>query len=97
MDADTYLFWGNFLMWLEQLPDPVANKLYIGRPAFSYEFPETSEGVLYEFAHSGSGILVSQATMYELAVRNKGLASRWDGSEKLYVEINSIILLQHIG
>jgi hypothetical protein len=31
-----------------------------------------------KFAHGGSGILLSQATMYDLAVTNKGVASSWD-------------------
>jgi hypothetical protein len=69
MDADTYIVWPNLLEWLPQLPNPTANTLYLGSPAAVGDV---------KFAHGGSGILLSQAAMYEFAVKNKGIASSWD-------------------
>lgn len=69
IDADTYIVWPNLLAWLKMLPDPVSNALYLGAPA---NVADT------KFAHGGTGILMSQAAMYKLAVLDKGVASRWD-------------------
>jgi hypothetical protein len=69
MDADTYVVWPNLLAWLRQLPDPTADELYLGSPA------EVGD---VKFAHGGSGIFLSQATMYKFAVTNKGMAAKWD-------------------
>jgi hypothetical protein len=69
MDADTYLVWPNLHTWLQQLPDPVATPLYLGSPAKVGDV---------QFAHGGSGIFISRAAMYDFAVTNKGVASRWD-------------------
>jgi hypothetical protein len=69
VDADTYIVWSNLLRWLKQLPQPTTEKLYLGSSA-------KAAGV--KFAHGGSGILLSQATMHELAVVNKGTAASWD-------------------
>lgn len=69
VDADTYVVWPNLLTWLGQLPDASSTKLYLGSPA------EVGD---VQFAHGGSGILLSQATMYDFAVTNKGLAASWD-------------------
>jgi hypothetical protein len=69
MDADTYVVWPNLLAWLERLPNPTSNSLYLG---------STAEVGDVKFAHGGSGILLSQATMYNFAVNNKGVASSWD-------------------
>lgn len=75
MDADTYVVWPNLVTWLQQLPDPTSNKLYLGNAARVKD--------MY-FAHGGSGILISRAAMYEFAVTNNGTASRWD--EAMYDE-----------
>jgi hypothetical protein len=69
MDADTYLVLPNLLTWVKMLPDPRTNALYLGSPA--------NVGNV-QFAHGGSGILLSQAAMYKFAVEDKGVASRWD-------------------
>lgn len=69
VDADTYIVWPNLLMWLNQLPDPHTEKLYLGAPV------QIGDSV---FAHGGTGMLISQAAMYELTVVNKGIAASWD-------------------
>lgn len=69
MDADSYIVWPNLLTWLGKLPDPSAAKLYLGSPAHVGDV---------QFAHGGSGILLSQAAMHEFAVKNKGVAASWD-------------------
>jgi hypothetical protein len=69
MDADTYIVWPNLLTWLDLLPNPVSTQLYLGSVAKVGDV---------DFAHGGSGVLLSQATMYDFAVSNKGVASRWD-------------------
>ncbi|KAJ8116250.1 hypothetical protein OPT61_g2279 [Boeremia exigua] len=69
IDADTYIVWPNLLTWITQLPDPTISKLYLGSTANVGEI---------KFAHGGSGILLSQATMHEFAVVNKGVAASWD-------------------
>lgn len=68
IDADTYLVWSNLLQWLEKLPDP-SEKLYLGSIA-------QWEDV--QFAHGGSGILMSRATLYDFAVTHNGTAASWD-------------------
>ncbi|PBP25808.1 hypothetical protein BUE80_DR003251, partial [Diplocarpon rosae] len=67
IDADTYLVWSNIRMWLSTLNPN--NKYYFGSGVFI-------SGTT--FAHGGSGIFLSRASMYELAVKNKGTADRWD-------------------
>jgi hypothetical protein len=69
IDADTYVVWSNLLTWLSQLPNATSTQLYLGSPA-------VISGV--SFAHGGSGILLSQSTMYDLAVTNNGTAASWD-------------------
>lgn len=69
IDADTYLVLPNLLTWIQQLPDPASTELYFGSPAVVGDV---------SFAHGGSGILMSQATMFDFAVTNKGVASTWD-------------------
>ncbi|KAF1811715.1 hypothetical protein P152DRAFT_507906 [Eremomyces bilateralis CBS 781.70] len=68
IDADTYLSWSNLLLWLERLPDP-SEKSYLGSPA---RWAEVA------FAHGGSGILMSRATVYDFAVTHNGSAASWD-------------------
>jgi hypothetical protein len=68
MDADTYLVWPNFLLWLEKLGKP-SEKMYIGSPA--------AFGRL-RFAHGGSGILMSQATLHDFVVTRNGTAAKMD-------------------
>lgn len=75
IDADTYVVWDNLMEWLDRLPDPSTNKMYIGSAA------QTAGRV---FAHGGSGILISRAALHELAVVNRGLAASWD--EKMHDE-----------
>jgi hypothetical protein len=70
IDADSYLVWSNLLLWLNQLVNP-SSKLYLGSPA--------GFGNL-RFAHGGSGILMSHATIYDYAVTNNGTAKKWDKS-----------------
>ncbi|KAF4637266.1 hypothetical protein G7Y89_g815 [Cudoniella acicularis] len=67
IDADTYIFWSNMLMWLETM-DPM-KKSYFGSEV---NIDNT------RFAHGGTGIIISKATMYELAVTHNGTAERWD-------------------
>ncbi|KAI8940678.1 hypothetical protein NX059_001948 [Plenodomus lindquistii] len=69
IDADSYVVWPNLLGWLQRLPDASSTRMYLGSPAQVGDVA---------FAHGGSGILLSQATMYDFAVTNKGLAASWD-------------------
>jgi hypothetical protein len=69
MDADTYLVWPNFLLWLKTLGDS-SQKLYLGSPAGGISD--------LKFAHGGSGILMSHATIYDFAVTYNGTATKWD-------------------
>jgi hypothetical protein len=68
IDADTYLVWSNLLIWLRKLGNP-SKKMYLGSPA---RFGNI------RFAHGGSGILMSHATMYDFAVTHNGTAMKWD-------------------
>lgn len=67
IDADTYIIWPNMLKWLSTL-DPT-KKSYFGS--------EVSIGGV-RFAHGGSGIILSRASVYELVVANNGTAEKWD-------------------
>ena len=67
IEADTYVVWPNLLSWLHQLDH--STKLYLGSPAVVRDV---------QFAHGGSGILLSRAAMYDFAVVNEGSAARWD-------------------
>ncbi|KAH7324084.1 hypothetical protein BKA65DRAFT_79996 [Rhexocercosporidium sp. MPI-PUGE-AT-0058] len=67
IDADTYLVWSNLLVWLETL-DP-STKSYYGSAV-------TWGGI--RFAHGGSGYIVPNAMMHELAVKQNGTATHWD-------------------
>lgn len=69
IDADSYIVWPNLLTWLKQMPNPWRKKLYIGSQT-------QIDGKV--FAHGGSGMIMSQATMHEFAVVNKGIAEKWD-------------------
>ncbi|TVY39540.1 hypothetical protein LSUB1_G004870 [Lachnellula subtilissima] len=66
IDGDTYVVMENLLLWLETL-DPT-KKSYIGSEVLIAD---------YSFAHGGSGALISNALMSELAHTN-GTAARWD-------------------
>jgi hypothetical protein len=67
IDADTYVFWSNMLRWLATM-DPT-KKSYFGS-----EVRVSGE----RFAHGGTGIILSKAVMYEMAVTHNGTATRWD-------------------
>lgn len=67
IDADTYIFWSNLLMWLNTL-DPM-KKSYFGSEV-------SISGV--RFAHGGSGYVLSRAVMHELVAIHNGTAARWD-------------------
>ncbi|KAK0123950.1 hypothetical protein ONS95_008939 [Cadophora gregata] len=67
IDADTYLVWTNLLTWLETL-DPTTRTFYGS--------VSTWNGIRY--AHGGSGYMISKALMYEMAVKQKGVAALWD-------------------
>ncbi|KAK6587423.1 hypothetical protein PZA11_000713 [Diplocarpon coronariae] len=67
IDADTYLVWPNVRKWLSTLNPN--NKYYFGSAV-------VASGMT--FAHGGSGIFLSGASMYELVVKNKGTAAHWD-------------------
>ena len=68
IDADSYIFWSNMLVWLQTM-DP-SKKSYFGS--------EVNIGG-HRFAHGGSGIVMSGAAVKELVVRNRGIAETWDG------------------
>jgi hypothetical protein len=68
IDADSYIFWSNMLVWLQTM-DP-SKKSYFGS--------EVSAGG-HRFAHGGSGIVMSGAAVKELVVKNTGIAETWDG------------------
>lgn len=67
IDADTYLIWSNMQAWLATLNPK--NKYYFGSAVFT-------SGTT--FAHGGTGIVLSGASMYELVVNNEGTAALWD-------------------
>ncbi|KAG9231123.1 hypothetical protein BJ875DRAFT_517942 [Amylocarpus encephaloides] len=71
IDADTYVLWSNLMLWLDML-DPT-KKSYFGSEV---NIAGTS------FAHGGSGIILSKALMYEIAVIRKGVASQWDSQTR---------------
>lgn len=68
IDADSYIFWSNMLVWLQTM-DP-SKKSYFGS--------EVNVGG-HRFAHGGSGIVMSGAAVKELVVKNRGVAETWDG------------------
>ncbi|KAG4424754.1 hypothetical protein IFR04_002102 [Cadophora malorum] len=67
IDADTYLLWSNVVEWLSTM-DP-EKKAYLGS--------EVNTGGV-KFAHGGTGIVISKATMYNIAVRDAGIAAGYD-------------------
>ncbi|KAL3417766.1 hypothetical protein PVAG01_10776 [Phlyctema vagabunda] len=67
IDADTYVIWSNLVLWLGTLSP--SKKSYFGSEV-------SISGV--RFAHGGSGIILSRAAMYELAVIHNGTAAHWD-------------------
>ncbi|KAI1480835.1 glycosyltransferase family 31 protein [Daldinia eschscholtzii] len=68
IDADTYVLWHNLVQWLQILGDP-SKKHYIGSIALLNDFA---------FAHGGSGYILSQATMRDLATNHPGIANQYD-------------------
>ncbi|KAI1800755.1 glycosyltransferase family 31 protein [Daldinia bambusicola] len=68
IDADTYVLWNNLAQWLRVLGDP-SKKHYIGSIALLNGFA---------FAHGGSGYILSQATMRDLAMNHPGIANQYD-------------------
>lgn len=74
VEADTYLFWGNLVQWLARM-DP-AKPLYLGSAAtFQSE----------EFAHGGSGVILSREAMKRVLDGDADLAARYD--ERMHDEI----------
>jgi hypothetical protein len=67
IDADTYVFWSNLLLWLDTM-DPTKKSYFGSEVIISGE----------RFAHGGTGIVLSKAAMYEIAVTHNGTAARWD-------------------
>ncbi|KAL2072690.1 hypothetical protein VTL71DRAFT_12033 [Oculimacula yallundae] len=67
IDADTYLLWDNIIAWLSTM-DP-KKKAYMGSEV-------VTDGT--KFAHGGSGIIVSKATMHRFVVVDAGSAADWD-------------------
>ena len=67
IDADTYVLWPSFMAWIRKL-DP-SKKSLLGSMACMKEL---------QFAHGGSGILLSRAATENLVVANNGTAARWD-------------------
>ncbi|KAB8239588.1 uncharacterized protein BDW43DRAFT_258559 [Aspergillus alliaceus] len=74
VEADTYLFWGNLVQWLERM-DP-GQPLYLGSAA-------TFNGE--KFAHGGSGVILSRAAMARVLDGDPDLAARYD--ERMHEEI----------
>lgn len=73
IDADTYVLWRNLVQWLLKLGDPWNKKYYIGSATLIDDFP---------FAHGGSGYILSQATMWDLAGSHAGIANSYDMTAK---------------
>ncbi|KAI0384703.1 glycosyltransferase family 31 protein [Hypomontagnella monticulosa] len=71
IDADTYVLWNNLVQWLGKLGDPSTSKRYLGSVAVTDD--------LY-FAHGGSGYILSQATMQDLAENHTGFANKYDAT-----------------
>ncbi|KAN0089971.1 glycosyltransferase family 31 protein [Hyaloscypha variabilis] len=67
IDADTYVFYSNLLVWLAT-QDP-NSKSYFG----------SEVNILGQrFAHGGSGIVMSRAAVFELVGERASMAVRWD-------------------
>jgi hypothetical protein len=71
IDADTYVFLSSLAVWLALL-DPLKEAL-IGNVALI---------IGKEFAHGGSGILMSGAATKKFVVDHNGTAARWDAEMK---------------
>ncbi|KAI2601780.1 glycosyltransferase family 31 protein [Hypoxylon sp. NC1633] len=69
IDADTYVLWRNLVQWLSYLKNPSKRRYYIGSVAMINGF---------RFAHGGSGYILSQATMWDLAANHSGVANSYD-------------------
>ncbi|KAH7364073.1 hypothetical protein BKA65DRAFT_419260 [Rhexocercosporidium sp. MPI-PUGE-AT-0058] len=67
IDADTYLLWDSIVAWLSTMSPK--KKSYFGSEV-------NTAGV--KFAHGGTGIIISKATMYKFAVKDAGMAANWD-------------------
>ncbi|KAK4120674.1 glycosyltransferase family 31 protein [Parathielavia appendiculata] len=67
IDADTYVLWPNLMQWLKTL-DP-AEKLYLGSVTVINNF---------NFAHGGSGYIVSKAAMEEFVGKHPGVGNEYD-------------------
>lgn len=73
VEADTYLSWTNLKRWLPRVDNsPAKNKLYLGNAMRKSSRPPR------DFAHGGSGFILSGAAVRELAVDRKGAARRAD-------------------
>ncbi|KAI1374775.1 glycosyltransferase family 31 protein [Hypoxylon crocopeplum] len=68
IDADTYVLWHNLVQWLRKVKDPSTKKHYIGNVNLLGGF---------RFGHGGSGYILSQATMWDLAMNHSGIANRY--------------------
>lgn len=73
VDADTYIFWPTLVHWLKAL-DPT-KKAYFGSDA--------SIGGAH-FGHGGSGIVLSNVAMREVAIKHPGTARQWDSQVNRY-------------
>lgn len=67
IEADTYLFRSNLLLWLQRLD--ASKPLYLGSPAFAHD---------ESFAHGGSGIILSGTALAQFADGDPGIAARYD-------------------
>lgn len=71
IEADTYLFRSNLLLWLKRLDS--SKPLYLGSPAFANDDL---------FSHGGSGFILSGAALAQFAYGDSGIAARYDEKMK---------------
>ncbi|KAE8145405.1 hypothetical protein BDV25DRAFT_71374 [Aspergillus avenaceus] len=88
VEADTYLFWGNLVQWLAQMDPSSAH--YLGSPA-------TFKGE--DFAHGGSGAILSREAMRRVVDGDAGIAARYDAliQDEIYGDYMLMLALKEKG
>ncbi|KAK4541418.1 hypothetical protein LTR36_008019 [Oleoguttula mirabilis] len=72
IEADTYLSWRNLLGFLGKYDSQ--KPWYFGDPVLMHEHKPT----ILQFAHAGSGFILSGSLVRDWVVNHAGLANRWD-------------------
>lgn len=70
-EADTYFFWSNLLLWLQNLDS--SKELYLGSEAQIDDIG---------FGHGGSGFIMSKPALEKVFEHERGVAATWDETMK---------------